>query len=1360
MKKFTDFIVDKRNYILVLFIILTGLCIFLMGKVKINRDLSEYLPNNSETKIGKRIMEDEFKGEESSSLNIMFKDLSDEEKDKIYEELSNTKDVSSVEYENSEEYNKDNYTLYIINVPDTSDGKKSKEVYKTITKKYSNYDIKTSGDISSSNKSVLKMWIVVFAISCAMIILIIMCDSYIHPFLILFTVGLAVFINKGTNIMFNNVSHITDSIVAILQMALSMDYAIMLINRFAQEKEKTNDKVKAMKVALSKSFASIASSSVTTIVGLLALVFMSFTIGRDLGFVLAKGVLFSLICILFCLPSLLLLFDNLIEKTKKKVFNPQFIKLGKFEYKIRYISIPLLIILFAGSYFIKGNLGILYTGKENDEVAKVFTPNNQMALIYKNEDEKEVAKYCKKLEDNNDVEQVLCYGNTIGEDLTYDELLNKLESLGTDVDIEDYLVKLIYYNYYNKDNDNNISFEQFYDFINEKIDSNKKISDKLDNNSKDNINKLKYFIKSNEYNKKRSSKEIANILGISEDKIDLLFIYYGSKNNNTKLTIGEFVNFINKDVLTNKEYSKEFSAKDKKDLNTLKKFTDKKVINNKLNSKDMAKLFDIDKSLVDRLYTYYLINNEVSTKMTINTFINFVLNDVSKDKNYSSYLDKDTINNLKTLKPFTNKNYINKKISINELSNTFNLDKESTKGILFLYYINQDNSNTYTLKQLLNYIINIKNNTNYLDDTDLSSFINLKTFINNENNINNTKLDKNTLSYIFNNISNGLVDKVYYALSLPDNYKLSPNEFVNLVINNMSNYLDQNSLNKLKLLKYIIDDSTSPKKYSVNSLSNIFGIDTKKLNKLYNLIDYTTNNTSKWKMSSKDFVNLILNNKDNNLLKGKIDSKTINKLTLLSNVMKYTNNNTKLDYKTLAKILNTDSSTTKQVYSIYESKNYKLSPTKFVKFIINHKNDNLLKNKISSDMNNKLLLVDKVMDSTNNNKKYNTKELSSLLNMNKDDLDLLYSLYSYTYNGKTKININTFVKFVINDVMNNKKYSNKFNEDSRVKLNAVNLIITSSINNTKYNSNDLYNVLHILNDSIEKNMIDLLYIYYGSEKEYNNNWVMTVESFVNYIYDDILSDNRFKDFIDNDIKDKIKSSKEKLDDSKKLLVGNNYSRLVINTKLDEEGNKTFTFINNIKDDLNTSIDDFYFIGNSPMALDMSKSFGRELDFITILTMIAIFIAVAVTFKDLLIPLILVLIIQCAVYLTMGVLSLLGGTVYFIALLIVQSILMGATIDYAIVFTSYYKESRQKLSVKDSILNAYSKSIHTILTSSSILIIVTLIVGNFASAIAAKICKTLSQGTLCSVILILVLLPAMLAMCDKLIIRKKSKFLKD
>ena len=155
-------------------------------------------------------------------------------------------------------------------------------------------------------------------------------------------------------------------------------------------------------------------------------------------------------------------------------------------------------------------------------------------------------------------------------------------------------------------------------------------------------------------------------------------------------------------------------------------------------------------------------------------------------------------------------------------------------------------------------------------------------------------------------------------------------------------------------------------------------------------------------------------------------------------------------------------------------------------------------------------------------------------------------------------------------------------------------------------------------------------------------------------------------------------------------------------------------------------------------------------------MILIFIVVAITFKSIIIPLILTLIIQCAVYITMGILSILGGKVYFIALLIVQSILMGATIDYAILYTSYYLESRDSMKIKDAVINAYNKSIHTILTSSSILIIVTLIVGSLASAITSKICKTISQGTFCSIILILFILPAILASCDRFIYKGKNK----
>ena len=264
---------------------------------------------------------------------------------------------------------------------------------------------------------------------------------------------------------------------------------------------------------------------------------------------------------------------------------------------------------------------------------------------------------------------------------------------------------------------------------------------------------------------------------------------------------------------------------------------------------------------------------------------------------------------------------------------------------------------------------------------------------------------------------------------------------------------------------------------------------------------------------------------------------------------------------------------------------------------------------------------------------------------------------------------------------------------------------------------------------------------------------MTVEEFVNFLNNNILQDERFTDFIDDDMRNDITDAKTDIEDAKELLVGKNYSRIVLNTNFAKENEETFEFIQNTKDMLGKELENFYIIGDSPMAYEMSHTFDDELNLITVITMLAIFIVVAITFKSITIPVILVLTIQTAVYLTMGILSVVGENVYFIAILIVQSILMGATIDYAILYTSYYLEHRKSEGIKESIIDSYNKSINTILTSSSILIIVTLIIANFASAIAAKICKTISEGTLCSTILILILLPAVLACCDKLITRK-------
>lgn len=1280
MKKFTDFIVNKRHIILILFIILSIISVILSKKVNINYDIAEYLPSTSETRIGMDIMDQNFKEIKSSSLDVMFEDLQEDRKTQIYQELTQINGVSSVDYDHTENYNKDKYTLYVINVDDTEDSELASNVYKEITKNYKNDTIYTGGEIAERNNPVLPTWIVVLAVGCALIILIIMCESYVEPFLFLASILIGVLLNNGTNIIFGTVSNITSSISAILQMALSMDYSIMLMNRYAQEKQKETDKVKAMKNALYNAFKAISSSSVTTIVGLLALVFMSFTIGRDLGFVLAKGVLFSLISIFFVLPSLILMFDKWIAKTKKRSPNLKMDGLGKISYKLRHIALVLFLIAFLGSYLLKGNLGISYTDTTSNEINKVFTENNQIALIYNSKDEEIVAEYLKELENQDKVEEVLGYGNTINEKLTYDKLNQKLSDLGTETSVDDYLLKIIYYNYYNQDENNTISFDEFVKFIQEDVYKNSNVASKINEETKANVNRLSNFTNSTQMNKNRTLSEIANILEMNEQDAKDILIYYNSKNNNIKISLNDFIKFMNQDVLTNEKYAGKVNNNAKNSLNTLSKFTNVNTIQKKMNSKEMAQLFEMSETTMNDLYTYYISVNDIDTKMTISEFANFVLSDVLSNPNYASNFDETTKNNIKMLATFSNSNIINKSMNATELSNLFGIDENLIKQLLLMKYSTTDNATTMTIAEFINYVTNIKNNTHYLDNLDISAF---------------TGIDQTILS--------------------------------------------------------------NPTKYTATEMSQVLNIDINQMYQIYALIDFVQNRTTNWQMTPNELVSFVLKNSNNESIKSNLDDATMGKLNLLSNIMTSTVNKTSYSYRQLSELIGIDSNTVRSIYSLYTSKysTTKLTPQEFVKFVLEHKNDTTLSNNLDANTINNLSLLQKAMNGVVNHQKYSSQELGDLLGIHTSDLDLLFGLYNATYiNANQTISLREFVDFILNDVVTNPEYSSNFNDETKSKLNTIDGIMNASLNNVKYTRNEIFGILSKLADNLDKDQVDLLYVYYGSTQEYNNNWQLTVEQFVNYLNDDILQDSRFTDFIEEDMRKSIIDAKDDVKEAKELLIGDGYSRIVINTKLLPESEETFHFIQKIKDELGGKLDEFYIIGNSPMAYEMSQTFQEELDFITILTMIAIFVVVAFTFKSITIPLILVFMIQCAVYMTMGILSFTGEKVYFISILIVQSILMGATIDYAILYTSYYLEHRKTMNRKDSIINSYNKAIHTILTSASILIIVTLIVGYFASAIAAKICKTISQGTLCSAILILVLLPAVLASCDKIIIKKK------
>lgn len=194
MKKVTDFIVKFRYIFLITFVVLAGIGIYLNTKVNINEDIMKYLPESSETKIGKDLMDEEFAKQDTSELNVMFKGLSKEDKNNTLDSLKNVSGVASVDYDDTEKYNKDEYTLYVLHVDDYSDSDKAKEVYDYVN---DNYKVKAmSGSIADANKPLLHLWVVFVAIACAMVILIILSESWFEPFLYLISIGIAVFINK------------------------------------------------------------------------------------------------------------------------------------------------------------------------------------------------------------------------------------------------------------------------------------------------------------------------------------------------------------------------------------------------------------------------------------------------------------------------------------------------------------------------------------------------------------------------------------------------------------------------------------------------------------------------------------------------------------------------------------------------------------------------------------------------------------------------------------------------------------------------------------------------------------------------------------------------------------------------------------------------------------------------------------------------------------------------------------------------------------------------------------------------------------------------------------------------------------
>ncbi len=366
-----EWIVRYREKIMSVFLLLAVICGFCIPFIKVNYDLTAYLPDDMISKKAIDIMEEEFGY--PGTARIMIENVTPYEAQLYKEMLENVDGVDMVSWISSDVYMSGEF----IDIAGQTDYYKDNCAVMDVTFTEGDTSELTNGaldEISAilgekghyggpavENKSLqetLNVQIAIITVIAIVLIFFILCattDSWAEPFLFLIVMGVAIVINMGTNILRGEISFISNSVAAVLQLAISIDYSIFLLHTFMREKEKEPDKEKAMANSIRHAAVSVLSSGMTTFVGFMALFFMHFLIGQDLGFVLGKSIISSIVTVLLFMPALILRFDSLIERTQHKIIMPSFKRASQVVFRLRYVVVAFIAVVFLPTYLMQNS---------------------------------------------------------------------------------------------------------------------------------------------------------------------------------------------------------------------------------------------------------------------------------------------------------------------------------------------------------------------------------------------------------------------------------------------------------------------------------------------------------------------------------------------------------------------------------------------------------------------------------------------------------------------------------------------------------------------------------------------------------------------------------------------------------------------------------------------------------------------------------------------------------------------------------------------------------------------------------------------------------------------------------------------
>ena len=457
------FIVNKRKAIEILFVLAIIYSVLCINKVQVNQDITSYLPADSETRQGLSIMDEQFMT--YGSAKVMLANVTFNQADSLVDSLENVDGVKEVAFDDSSDHFKGTNALFDITFSGTSDEQVSKDALNSVKDILADYDVYVSTEVGSEESSAESLAkdmniILVLAVVVIVAVLLLSTKAYLQIPVLLITFGVAAILNMGTNYWFGTISSITNSIAVVLQLALAIDYAIILCDRFMEEHE-TLDAEEAVKVALSKAIPEISSSSLTTISGMVAMMFMQFRLGYDMGIILVKAIILSLISVFFLMPGVLLIFAKGIDKTHHKCYVPKITIVGKFANKTKYIIPPLFIICLVFAFMKSNNCQYIYdtssivSAKKSESkiaqetIEETFGASNQLVVMVPKGDYESEHKVVKKLQNLDYVTSALALSNvSINDDVLTDKLSPRQfsELVGIDREVVEVLYMAYAYN--------------------------------------------------------------------------------------------------------------------------------------------------------------------------------------------------------------------------------------------------------------------------------------------------------------------------------------------------------------------------------------------------------------------------------------------------------------------------------------------------------------------------------------------------------------------------------------------------------------------------------------------------------------------------------------------------------------------------------------------------------------------------------------------------------------------------------------------------------------------------------------------------------------------------------------------------